>query len=579
MGRRQEIPAWVVVPMIGLAMWVVIDRCLGSWPLDVHLRDDAYYYFCWARSLANGDGPCVTPGVATSGIHILWASLLTAVSFVCGSACLPAASVFLGLGLHLATGGLLYRVARPRRSLGITVASAYIGSPFLATEAMNGQETALACFALALFLSVQHRGPKAFLWGGVFAVLARSDLILIVVAMALVEPRARAPRLVLTGLVFAIYAGVNFVIAGSWLQDSAAPIPWLIEQEFDVVAGMRMDVIGNHAIAVLTGSPFRLASTPMAVAWLLAAWLGLRRRDSRFAWLLSGAVSIVCVHYFWRCYPRDYYFAPFGVAAALATLRLCQWTPRTGVVLLLLAVGWNGYRYVRYLMPTRNWQREMTMAGRFVNTFVPAEEPIGCFNAGIVTWHREGVVVNLDGVVNRPAFAALRRGALLAYLREKGVRFLLDNPAQFAREGTHANGRHFGAGFRADRDLKESARFTWPGDRTSRGREGMSFFSLYRIVRTGEEPFLFDYTIDPILDLGDVPGGRCVTWGGQGLVLRSDDGVVMRADPDADGVANVVQVPWDGRFPLRLYTGQTTGQTTGRLPDAGKDPVLVVAPK
>jgi len=98
---------------------------------------------------------------------------------------LPAASVFLGMALHLGTAVMVYRAARPQHTIGLLAACAYAGAPFLATEAMNGQETALACFALALFLLVYHKGPRAFLWAGFFVVAARADLILLVAVVAL----------------------------------------------------------------------------------------------------------------------------------------------------------------------------------------------------------------------------------------------------------------------------------------------------------------------------------------------------------------------------------------------------------
>ena len=43
-------------------------------------------------------------------------------------------------------------------------------------------------------------------------------------------------------------------------------------------------------------------------------------------------------------------------------------------------------------------------------------------------------VRNLDGVVDRRSFAALRAGRLGALLDEAGVRFVLDNPVQFSTD-------------------------------------------------------------------------------------------------------------------------------------------------
>ena len=87
----------VGVAALGMAVFGVVWRVLSMGPLDVHLRDDAYYYFVWAENFLAGSGPCVTEGVATSGVHILWGLLLVAVSSVTE---LPWGSVCLGLVLH-----------------------------------------------------------------------------------------------------------------------------------------------------------------------------------------------------------------------------------------------------------------------------------------------------------------------------------------------------------------------------------------------------------------------------------------------------------------------------------------------
>ena len=83
---NSQIPRWLLVCVVGaalgMALFGVCWRVPLVWPLDIHLRDDAYYYFVWAHNLAIGEGPCVTQGIHTSGVHVLWGGSLAALSLV-----------------------------------------------------------------------------------------------------------------------------------------------------------------------------------------------------------------------------------------------------------------------------------------------------------------------------------------------------------------------------------------------------------------------------------------------------------------------------------------------------------------
>jgi hypothetical protein len=297
---------------------------------------------------------------------------------------------------------------------------------------------------------------------------------------------------------------------------------------------------------LVQGVHFRLSSTVMAAALVLVAWLGARRRQWGFAGMLLGGIALDAFHLLWREHARDYYFAPLGVAGGFALVRLTQLVPRLGFVVLILGVVWNGWS-LQHPPRRLDWQREMTMAGRFAGQFVPEGERIGSFNAGLIAWHHDGAVFNLDGVVNAPAFASLQRQELGEYLRRQGVNYLLDNPVQFALRGRHSNGRHFGGDFDPDLDLQEIARFVWPGDA---GRPGTEHVSLYRRRSHGTAPL----PLAGPRDLGPAPGGdRFIAW-------HSRPGVDLRLEhaPIVLGQASlhfVVQVPWPGAEPLRLYEG------------------------
>jgi hypothetical protein len=198
-------------------------------------------------------------------------------------------------------------------------------------------------------------------------------------------------------------------------------------------------------------------------------------------------------------------------------------------------------------------QAEMQLAGQHLQHVVPPGERIGCFNSGLVTFHaavlappaaRHGIV-NLDGVVDARAFAALRAAALSAWLDQQGVRFLLDNPGQFATDPglAHASGPWFGDGFDPDRDLLEVARFDVPG--VGNGRPGGDSFRLYWRRGRGEPPALPN---TPRV-LEQAAGAAVVAWplrAGQQLELVSDDGQctpLLQVDRDT---TVVVPVAWAG---------------------------------
>ena len=183
------------------------------------------------------------------------------------------------------------------------------------------------------------------------------------------------------------------------------------------------------------------------------------------------------------------------------------------------------------------------MSGRFLHRFVPADEPIGCFNAGLVAWYHPGPVLNLDGVVDHRAFEALRRGELDAYLDDQGVRLLIDHPVQFARDPIrpHASGLWFGREFDPERELREVARFDVPG--VTAGRPGTDSFRLYWRVGRGAPPAPPQR---PEI-LGRAPDGAyCALWPGRpGVTLsvgrdRDDAGELIVGD---GATAHVLRIP------------------------------------
>lgn len=597
-SRASVALAVAALALAGTALALRFDT--GALPAIGRYGDDAYHYFTWARSVVNGNGPVVSDGVPTSGVHLGHACVVVVLCAMFGAAALESAVQLAGLGLHLLTAWLVGG-AVPRREpwLRLACAAAYASSPFLLTHAQNGQGTSLAALALVVLIRARAARWPWFAIAAVAAVFARSDLLLFVVALSALRREAWWRRLLWPALALAAYAAWNTALAGHPLQDSVAPMPWLVADRFErsdpdpaerlgrwwfwfrpVLLGgpfATASVVGAAALVAVAASalvrglpsrlrtPARLAALPMVgVAALLAVddlavpavaavwWAALPRagpvlRRPAVA-LLGGAVLLVFAHDTWRCYPRDYYFAPIAVAG-LWLVASCagRFGPRAARLALLGVLAGHALE-LRVPAPQRPWQEAMVMAGRFADRFVPTGARIGCFNAGIVAWHRPNVV-GLDGIVDRGALDALRAGRLGAFLDARDVRFVLDHPVQFevGSDAPHACGDYFGAGFDPRRDLRELARFVVPG--VDAGRPGTGWFALYARGAAGAS------TAAPrIADLGPAPGGgRWVAWRGEpGAELhhgpRGDpQRAVAVARADSAGVVHVLALRGSAR--------------------------------
>ncbi len=536
------------------------------------LRDDAFYEFAWAANLAAGRGPVVSDGVWTSGVQLLWSLCLVPIAWIGGAAALPVVAPWFGLALHAATA-LLWLAAGRDRIAGLCVALCWLGNPLLVRECQNGQETALAGFLLVLLWRLRAASEGRFFGVGLLACLARTDLFAIVALLSLwrhLRPKPRPPtgsarwRGVGRGLrtpavVLVLLALIHRALGSSWLPDSAAPMAWLWHANFALTepgAAQWWGQVWWFLRPALLGGPFALASAmglgvavfslvrpwwpkalravpllvvglaailrvgdllvPAWVAVLLLWWPAARRRPVPRALLalFLGAGAIVVLHWVVRWYPRDYYLAPLVVVGAAAVLRLGHLR-----VLLVAFAAAQLADFPRVRPEPLRGQQEMQMGGQFLAEVVPPGERIGCFNSGLVTFladvlqagtERQRRIVNLDGVVDPRSLRALQERQLSAWLDAQGVRFLIDNPVQFASEPAlpHACGHWFGESFTAARDLREVARFDVPG--VGNGRVGGDSFRLYWRVGRGEPPAR---PAPGARDLGPGPrGGRYVLW-------------------------------------------------------------------
>lgn len=607
--RGAALTAAVAAAVVGLAAQLALHPDLTD-----RLRDDAFYEFAWAANVAAGRGPVVSDAVTTSGVQLLWSLLLVPVAMAFGATSLPIVAPWLGFVLHVATAALWWARTRDRVA-GWCLALCWLGNPLLVRESQNGQETALACLCLSALWLLRRSAGSTFGLLCVLAVLARSDLLGLVAALAVWRHGIVNWRWLLApGAAFVVHVATNLALGGGWLPDSALPMAWLWHS--------------NHALAdpgggtwwaqswwflrpVLLGGPWALASamgigflvyTALRGIWpaglravpalvvgcasalgvrdlLTAGWAALfvalfpvnRLRAPHWGHtlLLLGAGAILALHWAVRWYPRDYYAAPLVVVALAAVQSAARW--RLLLVSFALVQVLDRHRVEPEALAG---QEEMELAGRYLDQVLPVERGIGCFNSGIVTFLANVVptageprrrVWNLDGVVDARAFAALRERRLGTWLDAQGVTCVLDNAAQFALDPRrpHASGPWFGDGFEPGRDLIELARFDVPG--VDNGRPDGDSMRLYWRRGHGEAP------ARPVAarDLG--PAGR----GGRHVLWPAQAGQVLEAETGAGGRVVVAMASVETTVVLRVPAAMLG---TGRLFVRGQDePVLALS--
>jgi hypothetical protein len=480
------------------AAWAVVQR-VGSAlePATTRLRDDAYYYFAWAAHLAGGEGPCVTLGEPTSGLHFLWGLVLVVARILVPQlfvhpgpgVALAEPARWIGLMLHAATAVGIARWLGRRR--GVLVGLLYLGNPFLLHEAQNGQETALACLCLLGVLAAQRARAWVFVLAAVAAVLARSDLILFVAGAALGREGWRPRALLAPGSALLAQLSANVLVTGRVLQDSTWPLPWLFWHHFldrGPPLGAILHEVWWHLRPCLLSWPFTTLTVAHEAPWSSSAFRPLFAIPGAVLVWAAGAgrlrgawrfAPLVLVGAGYAAGARDWEVAALGAAllavlpgGAQARSRLAPGLLVAFVVLCVVHYVVRHHAPPYYFAPLGvcaafalgrlldaaprlglvlalalgAWQgvlaREVPKAFPWQEEMRVAARvarltspgTIGSFNSGIVTCYSRQRVVNLDGKVNAAAFAALRAAALGDYLDRESVRVLADWPAMFERD-------------------------------------------------------------------------------------------------------------------------------------------------
>jgi hypothetical protein len=324
--------------------------------------DDAYYYFQIARNIATGHNVTFDGETLTNGFHPLWMIVLTPLYLFSDDQDLP---IHLGLTLaSLLSAGTVFFVYAIVRTLtgnvwaSLAGASFYAFHPYLIVESVNGMETALTVFMVAmttwLFLRIACRSERTSLvqYGelGLSAglmVLARTDTVFILPLMLLfmiVRERGwqRLTSPLATGglalLVIAPWAIWSLVSFGTIVQVSGVAIADIERQKFLAAHGSSFLTQLDHAWDITRDAffvqlprfylvsrhgprlPILLALGGFLAAMLLAPLAPQRRQATRQIGLLLiptvGIVSALLFHTAIRWHVRGWYFAPMALVGA-----------------------------------------------------------------------------------------------------------------------------------------------------------------------------------------------------------------------------------------------------------------------
>jgi hypothetical protein len=112
-----------------------------------------------------------------------------------------------------------------------------------------------------------------------------------------------------------------------------------------------------------------------------------------------------------------------ALLTTLAVQRGAQTWLQTTLIIVSVVAFARSYRGREPLYP---WQPDVKASQRLIEGRIPAQELIGCFNAGIPMFFGAGRVVALDGLVSHRARAYWSERRLDEFLRMSGVAYIAD---------------------------------------------------------------------------------------------------------------------------------------------------------
>jgi hypothetical protein len=470
------------------AKFVFLMQPLASLPLYV-TGDDAYYYFKIAENIAAGNGSTFDGLAPTNGYHPLWMLILIPIFMLFGDGAMFSpvhAALVASWCFDAAAAVLLYIIFRKitsSRFIASIVVFLWALTPSNFFLTNIGLETPVALFLALLFLWHMMRTAekpslqKALILSVIagFMMLARTDYFFIAgapfILWFLMRKEIRIPAfryaaayLIPASIMLIPWFVWNLTTFGTVVQTSGAAFS-TVQYQLLEISNPTLPAWALHIKAALgdfaTQIPETLELTnagyvyPILLALLAGALFVLRNTSQKrlepvrpvlFS-LLAFTIVLGIFFVFQvgiRHAYRVWYFVPLfntlpllWFVYHLEGLRaLMPWEVKrvqlaaTGFALVALGFlafcffydYWQNYRIPR---PTNN--ECFVQAAEWINNNIPEGEAVGVLNSGIIGYLSNRRVVNLDGLVNNHAYAALAEHRLYEYAtKDIELKYLVD---------------------------------------------------------------------------------------------------------------------------------------------------------
>lgn len=495
MSRIEELRSWLGEhPAWSCALAALLVRaCFVILPLErldsLFFPDDAWYVLDIARGLASGAGPTPHGATPTNGFHPLLAFLQVPLFWLSSDPLVPARLTPAILGVvDAANAGLLVgmaiRYGGPRA--GWLAGLAWAVSPLAIQHAMGGLETSLALlFALLTIKSgIAFRylpNTRTSIFYGLTcgaALMARIDLAFVIIITSIwlfskVPFNLHCLSGIFAVLLLSPWWIYEFSMFGTIVPESGAGTRTqvLIHRELYLKSEFWFAWAAGYlaAGAFFDAQSLRelLSANPtfgqylLVLCLVLPASLGvmglLRRRHEAIALLaLAGVVTVV----FYVAWVPAYWFFRryFVLAEVVVILGAAIFAARGGRWrrMAFAAVSFAGSCQIGFWLISDGAPRDFGAHGAKgylapaaeVLALLPDGAVVGAFQTGALGYlsgshpDRSIRVVNLDGVVNRPAQIAMKQRRLLDYARSQGITWIADWPINYrvlhqsSRKGT-----------------------------------------------------------------------------------------------------------------------------------------------
>lgn len=196
-----------------------------------------------------------------------------------------------------------------------------------------------------------------------------------------------------------------------------------------VIALVVVAVAAARALARGRATGASALATPLVIGCLLAlvGLLLLYSRDWKSIQLWYGGNLLV---------PSAVIMAAAGTTLLAHRLLV----PAAVLCLAYLTFGLAGLNTVTYT------NQEPTMQAGIALRTAALDGPVGAWNAGVLGFFSDRGVVNLDGLVNDSVVPNILDNDLAGYLRERGIRYIVDyqvmlTAQQYQLQGGYAEGR------------------------------------------------------------------------------------------------------------------------------------------